>query len=286
MDDLQTGLACKNEIVVGASSVINLKAELLQRTMRAKQANPQVVTSTLRLKGSRAAKVAKTAPIVETEHNKLEESWIALQRKTKVYDELQERGGLDDSDDEQDTDKPGCLVNFLEKTPTLGQTIDGWVEVTDEFGRNRLVKKDADLPAISGFVKAGGVDSDLQSNQLGLVSDSMRMHQERLEWDAAIGSKASNLHYDGKKERRTLGTGFYQFSQDLDIRQTQMAELTDMREDTILKRTKAQIVAQKRSEKINDRRQLLEERAARKRAKMATEKVEASVDVLLQSFKK
>lgn len=79
----------------------------------------------------------------------MEASWISLQRKAKEYERLKRDGGANDDPDNPDA----SLVDFLRKEAVASDQDDddsgqggsgdgeGWVEVSDEFGRTRIVRK-------------------------------------------------------------------------------------------------------------------------------------------------
>eukprot|EP00842_Homolaphlyctis_polyrhiza_P004814 jgi/Hompol1/5333/HPOL_001943-RA len=206
----------------------------------------------------RSKKDEETLPVVADPS--LEASWVALQRKTKLYEQMRKQAGTDD-----DADNPDILVDFLRKTDTeVGEeALDllskaqkpeaKWVQVFDEFGRARLVRESEAI----GFIRAG---EGSQTSSGKLESADMRREQERREWEEAVKEETLNRHYDNNLERRAMGVGFYQFSHDEDKRKAQIEELKNMRKDTLLTRQQAQEVREKRKSRIQDRRALLQAR--------------------------
>jgi hypothetical protein len=83
----------------------------------------------------------------------LQASWIALQRKEREYNELKER--VSDSDEDEDTGEDSSrLVDFLRKHEPGGELDEtGFVEVVDELGRTRLMKRD--VAEKKNLVKSG-----------------------------------------------------------------------------------------------------------------------------------
>jgi hypothetical protein len=192
----------------------------------------------------------------DEERAQLEASWVALQRKSKQYNELQG----------QDVQQDDVLVDFLYKQeessqPSFLQSENQWVEIVDEFGRTRLVRRE-DVPEVP-VVSQEPNDSVPSSH--GMMSTDMMRERERQEWEEAVQSEQLNKHFDSKWERRTLGVGYYQLSQDMDARRQQMEELRSLRNDTLLSRTRAQKVKEERHRKLEQRRRILEERARKRR---------------------
>ncbi|KAJ3293237.1 hypothetical protein HK104_004634 [Borealophlyctis nickersoniae] len=236
---------------------------------------------------ARAARDEKDANKEEEEEEgiqkKLQLSWIALQRKANVYDELVKEGGLED-----DHHGEASLVDFLRKDPIpkdmaqlpgvlQDEPDDPWVEATDEFGRTRVVRgsqveelglriggggggETATKAAASGGGDGGGGIGEL-------VSDDMRREMERQRWEREVmeGGDTGPLHYSAKQEIRTLGVGYYSFSQDEQARARQMAELKKMRDETAAGRQVAGRVKDKRKERLEDRRRAILERARKKK---------------------
>lgn len=62
-----------------------------------------------------------------------------------------------------------------------------------------------------------------------------------------------------------MGVGHYSFSQDEEERARQMAALKQMRDETLVQRDAAGRIKNARKEKIEERRRLLKERAAKRR---------------------
>jgi hypothetical protein len=118
------------------------------------------------------------------------------------------------------------------------------VEVKDEFGRTKLVP-----------------------------FDEANMEDEEIEPEAEIRNVE---HFDASKERRNMGVGFYQLSQDEKVRQSQLEELKSLRDDTITSRTKTTLAQQDRAAKLQERKNLIAERAKKRKL--------AAVDQFLDSL--
>lgn len=124
-----------------------------------------------------------------------ESSWVALSRKSILYNELIQDPDYEDED---------CLVDFTKKEITTSNIIPGngnveldpWVDIVDEFGRNRLVRS-----------------STLNKTVVEEI-------------------KNSDQHYDPRMEIRNLGTSHYQFSREEGKRLEELQELKNTREET------------------------------------------------------
>jgi hypothetical protein len=218
------------QIKLSASSVIDLKAELLEKTReyeRSKLQPPKKKNKELEYKQTK-----KDHPVaVETE---LERSWLSLERKSKLYQKLEQEGGLESDDDDH-------LVDFLAKpiVADSSPSVSGdWIKVVDEFGRDRLVRKSK-------------------------VAESTPRQSPVVE-EAIFEPARQNKHFSSKSERRTLGTGFYQFSDNLNQRAEQMNELNKLRKDTIQNRAKAVDPAEKRKRRLDDRMKLIQNKQLKK----------------------
>jgi DNA-binding HxlR family transcriptional regulator len=61
---------------------------------------------------------------------------------------------------------------------------------------------------IHRFVKATGMEERQDGLESSMMTDDMRMMQERERWEReAQADKPLNLHYDTSKEIRTMGVG-------------------------------------------------------------------------------
>ncbi|KAJ3054996.1 hypothetical protein HK097_000142 [Rhizophlyctis rosea] len=277
----------KKEISVSSASVVDLKAELFKKQQELVAEKARTGSSTTKAVSLKPIKGlppknknvelrgAKDA-IEEVETNAtLESSWVALQRKTKLYEQLRkDMGGQDDHHGEE------SLVDFVRKTLVdheagkdsdseddekreQDESDDPWVEATDEFGRTRVVRK-SQLQAINQqFVKAGEAGTDYDGPQL--MSEDMLREAERLKWEEEMKNASATKHYNRGNEIRTLGVGHYAFSQDEEERARQQAELKQMRNQTVAQRQSAERIKDARKEKIEERRRLLKERAAKRR---------------------
>ncbi|KAJ8325845.1 hypothetical protein O5D80_006032 [Batrachochytrium dendrobatidis] len=312
MDSLRNsvlGQAHKKEIRVSASSVIDLKAELIfkqeqydrdKKRLGVHSSTNSISTANLtRLKNipkivknkGVADRAQKDDAQISEEHPTLEASWVALQRKTKLYEQKQqdlEPNGIVDlrliliAVDHTNTKLQSCilehvdeegLVDFLVKNIPENDDIrvdnqdvsdPKWVQVTDEFGRTRIVrKKEADLMGLGRFVKASS--SQNESSKSNHASGDNLDEHERQEWENASNTNIVNKHYDTTLERRTMGVGFYHLSQDETARQKQLLDLKNIRSQTETTRHTSQALKEKRKSRTDDRRALLLARAEKRK---------------------
>lgn len=230
------------EIKVSTASVISLKAELSKRELSLKNLPKQQKTNPSKLKNMIIKNKGindriKKDSLSNNELSQLEQSWIQLNRKAKLYDEMQEQGEADPEEDQN------LLVDFLMKN-AKNDLKEELIETVDEFGRTRLIKK----PDIE----------ESRSKIQGFVKSSDNLFNEDI-------SGPSNLHFDARKERRAMGVGFYQFSQDQQQRQAQLNELNILRVNTIDSKNKAMEEKMSREQRIKNRKELIAKKSAKRK---------------------
>ena len=101
-----------------------------------------------------------------------------------------------------------------------------------------------------------------------LLSADMKREQERLDWEqqALEEMDEANRHYSKKGEIRTLGTGFYQFSQDDQERKEQMQQLNQLRDTTMNERKETLKMKESKKNARELRKQMLVEKKMQKKA--------------------
>ncbi len=269
----------KSEKVVSSSSVVELKAQLAEVKRKkthgsTDQGSNKTVKKMAQNRGVAARDARDRAQLKdESVDGKLAESWISLQRKAAIYDQMQ----AEDYDDSE------LLVDFVRKStagvPSLRQEDkDPWIEYSDEFGRLKIVRKSqlpveathskATAPGLRGqaFVKSG---TSYELSQDTEKQDIREMHsrdwdreEERLRWEEQVNLET--LHYDAKKEVRPLGTGFYRLSQDEEERLKQLEDLDSIRSETLLARTSVP-TKDPRTMRLEEQRQRVLQAKKRKR---------------------
>ncbi|KAJ1676901.1 hypothetical protein EV182_007283, partial [Spiromyces aspiralis] len=122
-----------------------------------------------------------------------------------------------------------------------GESSDGeqWIEIVDEFGRNRVVRK-RDAPS---YTKQWDRPTDSIYNedegrgQPEMVSADMEREMRRQEWERRAAEASTSTitnqyqHYEQSTEIREKGVGFYQLSQDEVTRKRQLEELARLRQE-------------------------------------------------------
>ncbi|KAJ3075129.1 hypothetical protein HDU98_009079 [Podochytrium sp. JEL0797] len=221
----------------------------------------------------------------------MEASWVALQRKAKVYDELKRNAPFeeDEEDDEvakkrrKDGEDKIPLVDFMRKhlEGTAGsggeeeEDEDPWIESTDAFGRTRIVRKSESmkLKQRQAFVTPSSDPSSIDpSSTPHLLSSDMSRELQRQQWEqqalAEIHGQKEPLappeHFDAKREPRNLGVAFYGFSQHEEERKKQMDALELLRRETVGGREMAGHAKEERRAKLEERKAMLAERKKRR----------------------
>ncbi|KAJ3202989.1 hypothetical protein HK099_001650, partial [Clydaea vesicula] len=186
--------------------------------------------------------------------HELEASWVSLKRKELEYERLRNGEGLED-DDASFNDDSHVLVDFLRKnddsnddkftsTKKKFKTSDEWVEVADEFGRTRIMRK----------AQAEQKNMNLLNTENGITNDTAS--------SAALNE--DNKHFDSKKEIRTLGVGHYQFSSDSQERAKQQLNLKKIRAETISMKKNLNSKKDAKLSAIEKRKELLKEKFMQK----------------------
>lgn len=107
----------------------------------------------------------------------LQASWISLQRKSALYAEMENSEADDDN----------LLVDFLKKH----EYEEDLVEVVDELGRTRLVKKSvAESKSMMGFVKPG--ENTDETTGTSMMTADMLMERERQRWEKESQNEISS----------------------------------------------------------------------------------------------
>jgi hypothetical protein len=75
-------------------------------------------------------------------------------------------------------------------------------------------------------------------------------------------------HFDSSREIRNLGVGFYGFSQDDEVRRTQMRELSELRDETVALRKEVGKEKGLKRSKVDERRRILKEKLEKKRKRI------------------
>lgn len=186
----------------------------------------------------------------------------ALERKAKLYDQLQrgKTGGLSEerfqdslvdwnrkeaqrlvrsSDEEEDEQDRNAENNHDQHQANNAD--DPLVEYEDEFGRTRTVRK-SELPrhihreqqkaeenSTNDHMVTYGPSTTFPVYKPGPAQRAREMVNKE-----GVGSykRSAADHFDSRSEKRYRGAGFFQFSQDEEVRKRQMDELHEERKTT------------------------------------------------------
>lgn len=201
-------------------------------------------------------------------------SYLALKRKVEIYNKIKEG-------DEHD-------AKSLPASEVLLPDPDRLVEVEDEFGRTRLVKKSErhmytqnKRPRQDSEDDSDGLEEDGSKRRNGVIygnyiqsdmfkidkdkADKIRRNEHDEEWE-----NENATHYDPDWEKtRTRGTGFFKFETgDEAKRAQQMEELDSLRQET-KDRVKVQDSPDSEYQKTKDYRMAYRDQVAERRAKIA-----------------
>ncbi|KAF9172510.1 hypothetical protein BGX20_005470 [Mortierella sp. AD010] len=158
-------------------------------------------------------------------------------------------------------------------------TSDPWVEHVDEFGRTRLMRQ-SEIPKTQPVREergAPGIHDPANPFPVFRNQDAI----DKQEWikDATGEMKRSDggyslantvRHYDNTLERRARGVGFYAFSQEEEVREKQMRELRELRQQTELKREQYRSLRDKRRDEIEARKKIIQQKRLKSLASTVT----------------
>ena len=251
---------------VSQVSVLDLKAELVRKQQEfQKLKSAKVEVKATKLKLSKPIFKDKKVDLNEEERNKLEQSWVSLSQKAALYDELRQKGGMSEEDDDVLVDFVGKTIQDIKDGTKFKPVKKGdWVEVADEFGRTRIMRKE------EAEELQREVDKKLAEENEGYPGDNEgdgNPDAERIPSSSKLYGRTK--YFDSSKERRHLGAGFYQFSMNEDTRAQQKEDIAALRRETILSKSRAEILKEKRKEKLEERKALLQSRARERKAKVA-----------------
>ena len=302
-----------SEPVVDATTFLNLKSELSKKESKFEQLRAKVGTHTVQVsrfnskptqnrlpqlqgnlykKGNRGVADRNLKDERETKGvDIMEESRIALEKKSRMYDEMHANG------DEPNNDE--ILVDFLMKqNDTLGKNQEKvgkkgplWkgkrsselVEIVDEFGRTRMVRVDSQMARDyrERLEHESNLEAKDDDDSASSIQETTLNSREKSPIQDEMPEEGLNLHFDASRERtRMMGVGFYQLSGNLDRRMEQMKDLGELREETKNSRQRVELIREKRKQVIKDRKKVLAERALKRKR----EHLEADVSNFLDTL--
>ncbi|XP_067945656.1 coiled-coil domain-containing protein 174-like [Watersipora subatra] len=308
---METSGSTDEQTEIASASIVDLKAELFRKQQEYVLQKSLTSAEQRYVKGNKISGTRKKKTVWSgknsgvqarstaderdrrsyTDDEKLEASRLALEAKSKLYEQMAKTG--DNAEDED-----GCslyLVDFEKKyidkamelrqrsqaTASTNKQDNGddsdkevkddlsdtdvpdeeqWVDFVDSFGRSRrCMKKDLEkMQLVDGGSKKTADHPDLMSAD---------MHREMLreKWEAEQREMLENqdtVHYSNVQfdEQRTHGVGFYQFSKDEISRQEEIKKLKKLREETQSQREAKQKLADKRKAMLATRLEKVKQR--------------------------
>ena len=182
----------------------------------------------------------------------------ALERKAKVYDQLQrgKTGGLSEekfqdslidwdrkeaqryasTSDEEDDDDDDQISEH-----DMSNADDRLVDYEDEFGRTRTIRKSEMPRQLQREQQKAEENSNnhhmitygpLSSFPVYKPDPAQRAREMANKEGAGSYKRSASDHFDSRLEKRHRGAGFFQFSQDEEVRKRQMNELREERQTT------------------------------------------------------
>jgi hypothetical protein len=156
-----------------------------------------------------------------------------LRRKQELYDQFKS-GKVPKNYNDND-----LLLQVDYQSPS-DESEDDMIEVVDEFGRSRQIKRNE---YYNGPVERPKelIHGDIVQHEAVQLNSLNSPGKQNLE-------ESEDVHYDSKWEVRDKGVGFYQFSQNEEERRRQMDELKHIRGETLeLVAIKDSIIEQRKS---------------------------------------
>lgn len=143
---------------------------------------------------------------------------LNMRRKQQLYEQLKS-GKVPKNYNDND------LLLQLDYKSSSDEPDDELIEIVDEFGRTRQVKRNE---YYDGPVERPEelIYGDLVQHDAVQTSGLKSPNKQNLE-------ESEDVHYDSTWEVRNKGVGFYQFSQNEEERRRQMEELKHIREETL-----------------------------------------------------
>lgn len=200
-------------------------------------------------------------------------------------------------DHDSDTDSDSNVKNVGEIDD------DPWIDTVDDFGRTRLMRQSAvdkiksdKLLQIEKSIQEERKREyqsiiDGQNEQIEDKDDKdeeskekERVQKEEFE-EEMEKRKREATHFDSRKEIRTMGVGFYQFSNNDTDRKHQMDNLNALRDDTILERKTFLNIKEAKRKAKEDRILAIHKKAKAHEDKKEQKLKSASIDALLGTFK-
>ncbi|XP_063403452.1 coiled-coil domain-containing protein 174-like [Mytilus trossulus] len=285
---------------ISSSSIIDLKAELFRKQEEFKQQKLQS-SSTNYVKSRPIEKKStvwskqnvgvlqraqKDLESKAEDENEYEKSRKALEKKSKLYEQISKGGGIPEEDGSKvflvDFQKK-VIDNLLEERnkkreeeahrvsedeqicdadiPVAKDEGEEWVDYTDSLGRSRrcmkedlsiLKERDKDLQGKQDRIEDNEKDNAIPT----LMSDDMRRELLRQKWEKEeLEAMNGPIHYSNVRfdEKRSHGVGFFEFDKTEAGRQEQLDTLNQLRKQTQDERSKKEKLKEKRKAMLDAR---------------------------------
>ncbi|KAI1805283.1 hypothetical protein F4811DRAFT_224629 [Daldinia bambusicola] len=238
----------------------------LARARRKMEEKARLYTAMKR--GDYVAREGEAAPLVDFDRKWAERHPEDETSKTNAYSS----SGSDNDDDDDSDGVDGAGREMVEYKDEFGRTRQATRAEVErlERRRQRMALGAAELESMAAKpIKAperlifGDV---IQSGAFNPEDDTLSKMEDLAAKRDKSPTPPPDTHFDGKAEIRTKGVGFYQFSQDKEVRRGQMEELERERERTEKARREREEQKEKRRREIEERRKKIGERRAEKLA--------------------
>lgn len=226
-----------------------------------------------------------------------ERSKRKMEEKARLYAAMK-RGDVEDADERYavDFDAKWAAGRADEKESDsdddgAGEDDEEEIEYVDEFGRTRKGTKIDALRATQQHQRQEEGTGVLPAAPSHVIRGDTIQHQAfdldepRAAQMAELAKKRDKSltpppdeHFDGNKEIRTKGTGFFQFSGDADERKKQMENLENERAETERKRKERDSKMAERRAQIEARRLEVQKKSAKRKADEFLEELGAQMD--------
>jgi hypothetical protein len=212
-----------------------------------------------------------------------------MEDKARLYAAMK-RGDVEDLDDKYavdfdkkwaDAQDKGEDDSDVSECEDGGDSDEGTMDYIDEFGRNRKgTKREAAMEERRKATSAANTTDrftarpNMPSNLIvgdTIQSAAFNPDDTVAQQMADIASKRDHdtpppeEHFDSRKEIRTKGVGFMQFSGDAEERANQMANLEAERQETEARRSEAARRKEDRKREIEERRRKIQEKRTEKK---------------------
>jgi hypothetical protein len=228
-------------------------------------------SSATRHKATEPREIKEDKKVLE-ENELYNKSQEALRRKAKLYKRIKRGDG--ENDGENGEGLGGLIVptrasdrssDFSDdQSGSSSHSSDEDVEITDSFGRTRLVSKSkAHLYDVDEDEDNDDDSKPKVARPTNLIYGDAIQHDafkpDEVLLQKIMYKEDQDVHYDADWEIRDRGVGFYQFSSDKRIRQQQMESIKNIRDEAVNYKEQLIKVQEMRTKSLENRRQAIQE---------------------------